>query len=1494
MAGETPLGRMVIDVDLNTTKLNNSVTGLQRQMKMVNSAMTANLSSIGKYGSESDKLGTKIDGLNKKQKVQEAIVEEQAAAYQKVAKEKGENSKEAEVLASKLNKEQAKLSAVTSELDSANSELAEMERQNKILSSSWTKLGNSMDKAGSKLSSFGGQLKTTGSFLTRSITMPALGAITAVGGIVGAFGWGRLVSLDSAKAQLEGLGYSAKEVEDISAQVMTAIEGTTMTMGEGVSVAAGALAAGVEEGAELENYIKMVGNAAVGANRPIDEMATIFNRVEGSGRVMTEELNMIEDGMPGFSKKMADHMGVSLEAFRKMVTEGKVSSEDFMTVMEDHAGGMAEAYADTWQGMVLNTKAWIGILGENLLSGVFEQSKDSLNEFLGILSSEKAQEWATETGEKISTAFGKIINTVKGAITWFGELSSEQRRLMGVIAGLVVAAGPMLMAFGSFMSLLGNIFAVFSPVLTAIGKAGGLLKALGIAFGALTSPVGIAIGIIAAVGTGLVIAYNKSETFRNAVHNLGEKVRTAFTVIRDKTQEVWEKIKTFGDGIKNLFQGNDENATKILSSLGITPQNIEKLQGFRDKIIELKDKVIETTQQIVDRVKPGIQSVIDFTGEIVNTIKTMWQENSATIIPVVTNIGNIVSTVFSGILSFIQFIMPAVEFVIKMVWQNIQGVIKGGLKVIDGAVKLFSGIFTGDFSKMWEGVKNIFSGAIQLVWNGFQLLFYGRIIKGVGSLVKLFSGAIKGLWTKVTGFFKGMFDDAVSTVTNMKTEVVNFIKGMATGAKTTVKDLKENIQTHFKLLKENVTNRVKTLKESASTIFKNLKKSVGDTVRGLVTAVVGFFLNLFVNITNRVTNLRTKVSDTFNNLRKRVTDTVKNLISRVKDYFVNMYNNVTNRVSNLRNRASDLFSRMRNSVVNTVRNLIDRVKRFFSNMYNRVRNTVTNLKNNVVNLFNTIKDRVYNSARGMKDRAVDMFNTMKDKAKEKLDDLVQGAKDLPGKIKDAIVKGKNKAVDGIKELGNSMGSKLEETINGMIDGMNGILGKLGIKDLVDTINIPEFSTGTGASSSLTKNGAIAQDTLATVGDRGAGNGKGTRELVEYPNGTTGLYDNDATIFAPKGTIIHSNRQTEAIIDSLPQFSKGTGSGTKKQNTKEKKGAWGTLKDFATNAWDYIKNPSTIFNAMIDNLAPDFSGLKGFAGNVAKGGFDFIKGKALDWVTGIFKDNEGGLGKGKSAKFMNYRMTTPYSPSSAVPGYPKGFNGGRHYGIDYATPVGTPVHATMGGKVSKLHNKGGGLVAKLQSGDITQFFMHLSDIVKTGTVKAGELIAKTGNSGAWTTGAHIHWQAQKGSQIMNSKTVNPKKILPGFATGGLVGNGLYNLGEEGHPEWIIPTDPKRRTDAMKLLAYAGKSLQKNNGNLRPNNLPDIDTGNMSNNEIKELKEIVKNQQSQLEQNNQMIELMMKMVDKEYVALYDKKKMAKELEPEITKRTEYKNGREARLT
>ncbi|WP_212679983.1 transglycosylase SLT domain-containing protein, partial [Salmonella enterica] len=48
---------------------------------------------------------------------------------------------------------------------------------------------------------------------------------------------------------------------------------------------------------------------------------------------------------------------------------------------------------------------------------------------------------------------------------------------------------------------------------------------------------------------------------------------------------------------------------------------------------------------------------------------------------------------------------------------------------------------------------------------------------------------------------------------------------------------------------------------------------------------------------------------------------------------------------------------------------------------------------------------------------------------------------------------------------------------------------------------------------------------------------------------------------------------------------------------------------------------------------------------------------------------------------------------------------------------------------------------------------------------------------------------------------------GYADGGIVNEpGVYPLAENGWPEFVIPTEPSKRSNAMKLLALGGKRIQ----------------------------------------------------------------------------------------
>ena len=93
----------------------------------------------------------------------------------------------------------------------------------------------------------------------------------------------------------------------------------------------------------------------------------------------------------------------------------------------------------------------------------------------------------------------------------------------------------------------------------------------------------------------------------------------------------------------------------------------------------------------------------------------------------------------------------------------------------------------------------------------------------------------------------------------------------------------------------------------------------------------------------------------------------------------------------------------------------------------------------------------------------------------------------------------------------------------------------------------------------------------------------------------------------------------------------------------------------------------------------------------------------------------------------------------------------HNGVDIKAPVGTWVGAAAAGRILEAGwNNGYGNYIKIDHHNgYTTLYGHLSKIyVHSGqTVKAGSLIAKSGNTGR-STGPHLHFSIFKGDKVMN--------------------------------------------------------------------------------------------------------------------------------------------------
>lgn len=102
------------------------------------------------------------------------------------------------------------------------------------------------------------------------------------------------------------------------------------------------------------------------------------------------------------------------------------------------------------------------------------------------------------------------------------------------------------------------------------------------------------------------------------------------------------------------------------------------------------------------------------------------------------------------------------------------------------------------------------------------------------------------------------------------------------------------------------------------------------------------------------------------------------------------------------------------------------------------------------------------------------------------------------------------------------------------------------------------------------------------------------------------------------------------------------------------------------------------------------------------------------------------------------------------------DGRRHKGVDFKTPVGTPVRATFDGTITRknwnFRGNGNSLEIEEAGGQHrTAMFLHLSELPKSvqagQRVKKGEVIATSGNTGH-SFAPHLHYQLMKGDAVLD--------------------------------------------------------------------------------------------------------------------------------------------------
>ncbi|EHL7201011.1 TPA: peptidoglycan DD-metalloendopeptidase family protein [Staphylococcus pseudintermedius] len=1156
--------------------------------------------------------------------------------------------------------------------------------------------------------------------------------------------------------------------------------------------------------------------------------------------------------------------------------------------------------------------------------------------------------------------------------------SNATKIVITVFALLAASIPPLLIGVGLLASGITNIasavkllngtkggaafFNLFNgginSALPKIGQMITKIPILGSMFTLLTGPVGIAVAAIAAVGTAFIIAYKKSETFRNIVNSVITPVKNAF-------QDLGNYLKSFWQGITQIFNGNTKSGSNILEKL--LPKQAAK--DFTETLVSIRESFRATMQFLKN------------TTEIVGAaLRSFWKQHGNEIVSVFnfvkTNVGialkvlygAIIKPILAGIKTTFSTVFLGLKFIVINTFSAIKNIVQGALNVLSGLVKIFKGAFTGDFRLIWSGIKQIFQGALTFIL-GLVKATFGNMLIVVSTIMVSISNVIKSIFTAA----------------------VNVVKLLLRGLGVFIKSV-------FNAMANNIKFYMNIVKNVIVAAWNYAKSRTLLIVRTMVAAVKAIF-NTFASTTRSIFNsLRSFFSSIFNSIKNNVIRLVRSMWSGVKGIFSTLSTWTRKTFNNLRSYLINLWSNLRNRVVSIVRDLWRRVKGTFTNLYNGTRSIFNRVKSTMTNIWSSIKRSVTGIASSLWNSVRRIFNNM-----------ANGLKSIIGKIKSHI---------------NGMVNSVKKGLNKLIDGVNWVAGKIGMDEL------PKLKLHTGTTHTTTHNlvtnGKINQDTFATVGDKGRGNGPGgfRHEMIRYPNGKMALTPNkDTTTFLPKGSSVYNGAQTHAMLSNLgqtPRFSTGTMFDVLSNKKKPKahkhgdeapgdviatKGGGGAAeallgrvvdsgKMYVSKAlgavakgknWlsktvgdvlDWIDKPGKLLDKVLDGFGVNFDFLKGaeLPYNLMQAMFKKLKQATVDLFTGWLEDSGGGEGGWVDiSKGINF----PFSPHGRAPGYPFPY---PHMGVDL-NYVYDKLYSTHGGVATGKtgYNGGFGNSMWIKSGIYEIIYGHMSKLAWTGAKKVhpGSYLGISGNTGM-SSGPHLHYEMRKNGvpidpmpflksqtkggkggsgaayasriikqaqnilggnykgayvhdQMMrvakresnyqanavndwdiNAQRGDPSKglfqiigstfranALAGYrnfnnplhqaisamryivarygwggfkragdyayATGGLIKNsGWYNIAEGGFPEWIIPTDPSRASEAMKLIALAAQDIdrRKSGGNKRPHQL----TGGgltSGNDDTALLLRMIENQQTQINQQQEQMQVLMQIAAKELI-------------------------------
>ena len=376
------------------------------------------------------------------------------------------------------------------------------------------------------------------------------------------------------------------------------------------------------------------------------------------------------------------------------------------------------------------------------------------------------------------------------------------------------------------------------------------------------------------------------ETFNNVltpIQTVTGTLADAMTYVGDKWNEVYDNyISPFMESLKT---GLSDTFSKFLDVYN------EYVVPFMNNIADGLGSLWE------EHLSPLVDKIGEFVGSVVTAIQTLWE----------MWLKPLIDWIIANIIPVLVPIFESIWNTIKNVFGSIADTIGGIIDTFKGLIDFIVGVFTGDWSKAWEGIKTFFTGIWEAIKGFFETIW--NALKGI---VETYINIVKAQISTVLNAIKTIWENIWNGISGFVTTIWNAIK---TAISNAINAIKSAISTVFNNIKNTVSNIFNSIKNTASNIWNTIKNNIVNAVTNIKNGIVNTFqtaynkiTSIFNNIASFFTGVWDRVRNTFSELGTKIGDSMSGAVKAGINGVLSSVENIVNKFIKMINGALDVIN----------------------------------------------------------------------------------------------------------------------------------------------------------------------------------------------------------------------------------------------------------------------------------------------------------------------------------------------------------------------------------------------------------------------------------------------------------------------------------------------------------------------------------------------------------------------------------------------------------